>query len=100
MCMILKKFIESFKARRLPWRLQIALCFIRGFIHSPRKALHYGKDITIEMGSLMRFNLHIHGERFIRDFLEEAEKLGIKPFLLWGTLLGCIRENGFIDHDS
>ncbi len=95
-----KKIIGSFRSRRLPWRVRIGLCFLKGFAKNPRKALHYGKGITVEMGTLMRFNLHIHGRDFVRDFLEESTKLGIKPFFLWGTLLGCIRENGFIDHDG
>jgi hypothetical protein len=83
----------------MPWRLRIALCFIRGFLVSPRKALHYGRDITVMMPSVYRFNLHIHGERFLRHFLEESERLGMRPFLLWGSLLGCMREGRMLDHD-
>lgn len=46
-------------------------------------------------------DLSINGERFLRLALLEASALGIKPFLLWGTLLGCVRNREFIkgDHD-
>jgi hypothetical protein len=37
----------------------------------------------------------------LEDLMEESDALGIRPFLLWGTLLGHVREGRFIlgDHD-
>jgi hypothetical protein len=85
----------------IPWRLRIADCFVRGFLKDPAKALRYGRGIVpSDMSTVMRFNLHIHGEDFLKQFLDEAAKLGIRPFLMWGSLLGCIREGGFIDNDN
>jgi hypothetical protein len=82
-----------------PWRLRIAGAVCRGFVRNPRKALKLVRKINIEMESIFCFKLHIHGLDFMRDFMEVATKLDLKPFILWGTLLGMIRENGFIKND-
>jgi hypothetical protein len=85
---------------RCPWRVRIALCVLRGLMKDPKKALRYARGITIEMKTVMRFNLHLHGEKFLRDFFEEAHRLEMEPFLMWGTLLGCVREGKFLEHDD
>jgi hypothetical protein len=45
------------------------------------------------------FSLRINGEIFLRDFTEACDEAGLSPFLMWGTLLGCVREGGFLKHD-
>ncbi len=45
------------------------------------------------------FNLQIHGKDFLRDFLDECARVDARPMLFWGTLLGHVREDGFILHD-
>ena len=47
-----------------------------------------------------RFDIQFHGKRFLRDFYEATDKVGIRPFLMWGTLLGCVREGRFLRPDS
>ena len=47
-----------------------------------------------------RFNIQFHGERFLRDFYEASSQVGIRPFLIWGTLLGCVREGRFLRRDK
>lgn len=37
---------------------------------------------------------------FVQDFLDSIEELNIKPFLLWGSLLGEYRHKGFIPWDD
>jgi hypothetical protein len=36
----------------------------------------------------------------IEEVLSALRRLGIEPFLAYGTLLGAVRESGFIGHDS
>ncbi len=43
--------------------------------------------------------LQLHGEELLRDTLESCEELRLQPFLTWGTLLGHVRNGGFIPHD-
>jgi len=43
--------------------------------------------------------LHLFGEDILKETLEICKKLDIKPFLIFGTLLGYQRDNKFIEHD-
>ena len=40
-----------------------------------------------------------NGRRHLGDFYDASREVGIRPFLMWGTLLGCVRENGLLPHD-
>ena len=39
-------------------------------------------------------------KEFLEKFYKFCNKIGIKPFLFWGTLLGCIRDNNLIPWDD
>lgn len=84
---------------RVPWRVRLAQAVARGFMRNPFEALRRVRSVNLDMKSIYRYKLHIHGKDFLKDFLSEAQALGMRPFLLWGSLLGCVREGRFIDHD-
>ena len=44
--------------------------------------------------------LQLYGPRFLQDIFEICKKIDIKPFLVFGTLLGHYRDGGFIEHDT
>jgi len=46
------------------------------------------------------FGLRVHGGEFLRDFIAASREAGMKPFLMWGTLLGHVREGGLLKHDK
>lgn len=47
-----------------------------------------------------KFSLRVHGRKFLDDFYAAAREAKVRPFLMWGTLLGSIRDNGFIARDT
>ncbi len=84
---------------KTPWRLRILLAILRGFLRNPWRALCTVASVNIEMVSVYRFKLGIHGKDMLWDFMEASTSLGMRPFLMWGTLLGYIREGDFLKHD-
>ena len=46
-----------------------------------------------------RVNLQRHGKEFLADIYDASREVGIRPFLMWGTLLGCVREGDFLPTD-
>jgi hypothetical protein len=47
----------------------------------------------------LSIQLKLHGKTFLCDFYEASSAAGIRPFLMWGTLLGCVREGRFLPYD-
>ena len=43
--------------------------------------------------------VRVYGRRYLRDFYAAASETGVRPFLMWGTLLGCVREGKLLAHD-
>ena len=44
--------------------------------------------------------LQIFGKKMARETFQQCKKIGIEPFLVFGSLLGHYRDNGFVGHDS
>lgn len=49
--------------------------------------------------SLQRLSLRIFGRDFLEDLYAAAREVGVRPFLMWGSLLGCVREGRLLRHD-
>ena len=45
------------------------------------------------------FDLLVNGPRVLTETLALGARAGLRPFLLWGSLLGCVRDGGFIVGD-
>jgi phosphorylcholine metabolism protein LicD len=45
------------------------------------------------------WDLQQHGHDLLREVLQICDQVGIRAFLMFGTLLGCIREGQFIGSD-
>jgi choline kinase len=81
---------------RVPWRYrQLAGALARGRRHPGRTARHLGA-VGAGRLTLDAFDLIVNGPRVLAQTLALSAEVGLRPFLLWGSLLGCVREGGFI----
>jgi len=96
-----RRLVQTIARGELPWRLRWMPDYARGLRYSPRRALRLF-SVTAN-GSLSRRGLwlQLYGHEMLRAVMADSEAVGIKPFLLWGTLLGYVRDGGLIfnDHD-
>ena len=74
------------KAARIGWRHPIRTV--------QRSAALHRRRLTTDA-----LDLQVNGDRILSIALREAERAGLAPMLLWGSLLGCIRDGGFIPGD-
>ncbi|HET7603467.1 MAG TPA: phosphocholine cytidylyltransferase family protein, partial [Gemmatimonadales bacterium] len=92
---------ELMRERRLPWRLAWLPTVMRSGLASPVQAA--AEVRAYRHGELSReaLDLVMNGLPFLRLLIEEAKGCEITLMLLWGTLLGCVRDGRLIrgDHD-
>ena len=75
-------------------------CIVNGLRLHPRRTLRHiwiVNPFSPVTGKI--FSLRINGDIFLRDFTEACDEAEMNPFLMWGTLLGCVREGDFLKHD-
>jgi choline kinase len=86
---------------RLPWRLRWIPVAIKPFFRRPAHVARAVSAFRTGGLSLDGLDLAVNGRHLLRIALAQARACGFEPFLLWGTLLGNVRDGGFIwgDHD-
>jgi len=83
----------------VPWTYQRFAPHVGGLVRRP---VHVAKQLSAYRSgrlSLEGLDLAVNGSRFLRAAQSAARAAGFEPMLLWGTLLGCVRDNGFIYGD-
>lgn len=81
------------------WRVLLP-CLARAIRANPQLTLRRLPTlIPYTFKSLRSLSLHAFGKPFLKAACEAAGEAEMQPFLLWGTLLGCMREDRFIAHD-
>jgi choline kinase len=102
--LVLKKRVTGVRIARfvksLPWRFRWAPPAIRPLFRHPVLVTREVRAFRAGQLSLPGLDLAVNGASFLRLAYSEAQALGFQPFLLWGTLLGCIRNGGFIKGDQ
>jgi hypothetical protein len=88
------------RERRLPSKLARPGDLMRALPVRPLAALRFAWPLLTRRMSRKAFLLQIHGAEILSVFMEEAGALGVRPFLAWGTLLGCVRDDTFIYNDE
>jgi len=84
---------------RLPWRYrEFARALARGRRHPARMSQYLGAVRAGRLGADAA-DLLVNGPRLLAEALALGAEAGLQPFLLWGSLLGCVRDGGFIVGD-
>lgn len=61
----------------------------------------FGKNIAKKItAKILRFNVILYGNKALKIIDEEVHQMGKEYWLMFGTLLGAVREHDFIPHDS
>jgi hypothetical protein len=88
-------------SEKINLRLGLFRSIVDGFRHRPGLTLrHIWMVNPYVRRTCKAFSLRVHGGAFLRDFIAASRESGMKPFLMWGTLLGCVREGGILKHDK
>lgn len=85
---------------RVRRRLELAPVFFRALKRSPIRAIPYFPRVANGSMKLNAVKLQLFGHELLHPLMEEAADLGIRPMLLWGSLLGCVREGAFLKNDT
>jgi choline kinase len=97
----LPELASSFLRRpRVPWQFrELVRALARGRRHPARTSRYLG---AVRSGKLAldSFDLMVNGPRVLSETLALSAEAGLRPFLLWGSLLGCVRDGGFIAGDQ
>ena len=81
------------------WGVKHVRCLWHGIARHPEIAFDAMRGLGLRRDTWRRFSLKIHGRDFLSDLYAASREIGISPFLMWGTLLGCVREGGFLAND-
>jgi len=104
---LLSRIFFYVKARKFPpWphrfinTKQLFIKILNVFPDSPIRAIRHLPALVLQKIPIDGFILAVSGPTIFRDTIRACESVGIKPFLVFGTLLGHVREGGLIAHDD
>lgn len=86
-------------APRVPYRLRWLPMVAREAMRSPRRTLAELREFRSGRLTDQGLDLRVNGVRVLTELLAEGERCGVHPMMLWGTLLGCVRQHGFLHND-
>ncbi len=94
------RLIFYIKNRKFPWRYLWIKYFLKGLRYNPREAFQFSRQLKNNGLDAYCFFFHIFARYLVRDATKACRKVGICPFLCFGTLLGYFREGDVIEYDN
>jgi hypothetical protein len=88
-----------FKDHR-PWFLRGIRIFLKGLYHNPLAAIRWWRQMADEEMASVSYNLQIFGPKVLAETLQSCQEVGIRPILIFGSLLGYYREGEIIKTDG
>jgi hypothetical protein len=89
------------KKKKIYLRLGLLRSVMDGFRYRPWLTIRHIWNVNPYVRKTAKaFGLRVHGKAFLRDFIAAGREAGMTPFLMWGTLLGHVREGGLLKHDK
>lgn len=93
------RIVSFLRQPRVPWRYRWVPVIARTAIRHPVRTAGYVRDYRAGQLSLEGLDLLVNGPSVLALVQREAHRAGLRPMLLWGTLLGAVRDEGFIRND-
>lgn len=84
---------------RVPYRFRWLPLVAREALRSPRRTLAHVVSFRRGVLTAQGLDLRVNGGRVLAEVYHEAARHELRPMLLWGTLLGCVRQGSFIRND-
>ena len=84
---------------RVPYRLRWMPLVAREALRSPRATLAHLRAFRGGLLTDQGLDLRVNGARVLGEVYSEARRHALRPMLLWGSLLGCVRQGAFIPND-
>lgn len=85
--------------RHRVWSRPVAV-IADAMLSDPRRALALLMHMSpFDKEALRRLSLAVHGRTMLADIYAAAAETDTRPFLMWGTLLGAVREGRLLPHD-
>jgi hypothetical protein len=90
---------RTWLAEKLPEQhiLRRGVRFLESVQKKCKKSFHQAKKHHLFLRR--NLSLGVYGKGYLRDFYAASREAEIQPFLMWGTLLGCVREGELLRHD-
>ena len=93
-------YAKAHKFPGFPWRYRWIKLFLEVLLENPIRSIKYCREFARGEIEEEGYILVVRGRKLLKDACQVCESIALKPFLIFGTLLGFVRENDFIYHDS
>lgn len=96
---VTERLASFLRQPRIPWRFRWFPPVSGAMIRHPIRIARLVRAFQAGRLTFEGLDLQANGAALLELLNLECRRAGVRPFLLWGSLLGCIRDGGFIWND-